>query len=224
MPSKATKSPKRRTIGKDSSLGMHTRLPDNHECYAMVGQVASEWSFLELILDSTISEMIEWKLGGIVLPAPAIACVTSQIMGVGPRCRAIVSLAHYLGMDEQKVQKPYRVFMGASYVIAEERARFVHDPWYIATDTKSPAQMRSMPNSDPRYGFFTVNKDDFAQTLSDISNLQHRASILSAAVQSELIACADRRALVSRANHPPTTPTTPANPRNNRSPRRSSRQ
>lgn len=65
-------------------LRAYSRPPDNHPIYHVIGQVAAEWSALEHILDQVI-----WELLG--PPTEQGACITSQLMGVGPRCRAIIA-------------------------------------------------------------------------------------------------------------------------------------
>jgi hypothetical protein len=160
-------------------------LPDDHPFYNMVGRVASEWSHLEHVLDQIIWDLLlsrtkEW------FPVNALACVTAQIMGVGPRCKAIISLAAHCELNESRVIKPFRSLMGASYQLADQRARIVHDPWYIETGSGAPAQFRAMPYSDPKYGFTEITGTEINNLIEAIRDLQKRASGLWRTVKDEL--------------------------------------
>ena len=171
-------------------LRVHTPLPSDHPFYATVGRVASEWAHLEHILDLVIWDLVAYRAGG--LGSNVVACITSQIMGVGPRCKAIVSLGSIYHLSEKKVLKPIRTLMGDLYVVADERARVIHDPWYMDKDSKVPAQFRAMPYSDKRYGLKDINDKEIEATITKIKALQVRASDLRNVVLSELEAFGKR--------------------------------
>ncbi|HEY0104490.1 MAG TPA: hypothetical protein VGB91_00290 [Rhizomicrobium sp.] len=158
-------------------------LPDSHPFYGWVGQVASEWSHLEHILDGII-----WSLAG-MNPVRG-ACITSQIMGVGPRCKVIVSLGRLFHGTErildEKTSKAFKTLMSDSYPVADYRARIVHDPWYFETIQNEPGQFKSMPYSDPRYGFVAVTKEEVERTLKGIRNLKTRATELGSLVHGRI--------------------------------------
>jgi hypothetical protein len=145
-------------------------LPEEHPFYALVGRVASEWSHLEHILDTTI-----WGLLG--TSEELTACVTSQIMGVGPRCKAIMTLGFARKVPENTLT-PYRKLMGASHTTADWRARFVHDPWYIEAGSEDASQFRAMPYVDMRFGKHDIDKTELEATIQRIRDLQNRASDL----------------------------------------------
>ncbi len=66
----------------------HSPLPSDHPFYANVGRVASEWAQLEHLLDTVIWAFLQDK-------DAHLACITSQVMGFGPRCKAILALGKY---------------------------------------------------------------------------------------------------------------------------------
>ena len=144
----------------------------------LVGRVASEWSHLEHVLDMTI-----WALLG--ADDRLAACVTSQIMGVGPRCKAIAVLGTVLGIRPETI-KDYRKLMSDSYGPADERARIVHDPWYSEKTTQEPSQFKAMPYTNPRLGLVEITEDEIESVVTRIANLKTRASNLLNAVQTEL--------------------------------------
>lgn len=162
--------------------------------YALVGRVASEWAHLEHILDLTIYDLANSRVKGSVLPANVLACIKSQIMGVGPRCKAIILLATPCGLGKEDVVRPFNALMNAAYKPADQRARFVHDPWYMDTESKAPAQFRAMPYSDPLYGYKEITQTEAEQTIDKIRDLQHRASKLRSTVLDALQASAKKRA------------------------------
>ncbi len=159
---------------------IHGPLPVDHKFYALVGRVASEWSHLEHILDATI-----WDL----LPVNQMfaACVTSQIMGVRPRCNAIQTLGEANGLKKSDL-KPFRRLANDSHSAGDWRNRFIHDPWYFEAGSEKPAQFRAMPPIDPRYGYQEVTQDEIDDTLTKIRELQERASTSRRAVRDALAA------------------------------------
>jgi len=159
------------------TVKLHSNLPDSHPFYAAVGRIASEWSHLEHVLDLTI-----WELAKVAPKAGA--CITSQIMGVGPRCKAILTLGAMRGLSP-KLRKKYRTIMGESYTVADDRARAIHDPWYGEVSGQA-AQFRAMPYSDPRFGIMDISESDLDQTLKKIRKLQLRAREVKTEVQAEL--------------------------------------
>lgn len=153
---------------------IHRPLPAQHPFYANIGLVASEWSHLEHILDLVI-----WRLmGG---NDALVACITAQIMGVAPRCKAIITLGKLRDLPDMLLKK-YKTLMSDSYVIADIRARIIHDPWYIETATNIPGQFKSMPYFDPKYGIRDIAEGDITLALEKIRALKKRAADLRSAV------------------------------------------
>jgi hypothetical protein len=165
------------------TVSMPEHLPENHPFYAAVGRIASEWSHIEHLLDQTI-----WDLAGI--NAQVGACITSQIMGVGPRCKAIITLGIGCGMSKS-LQKKFRTLMSDSYSTAVYRARAVHDPWYASLSGK-PAQFKAMPYDDPRFGIKDVEQSDLDEDLKKILALQNRANELRVKLAAELAASREK--------------------------------
>jgi hypothetical protein len=153
------------------------KLPEEHPFYTLVGRVASEWAHLEHILDATIWNLLD-------IDPKFAACVTSQIMGIGPRCKVIITLCSVRTLSED-LKKSYRRLMNESYLPADWRARFVHDPWFTETPDIAK-QFRAMPYVDQRFGEQDIDKTTIQQLLSQIKALQSRASELRNQVSSAL--------------------------------------
>jgi hypothetical protein len=164
--------------GRPATLRQPPTLPEEHPFYALIGRVASEWAHLEHILDTTI-----WGLLG--ANEELAACVTSQIMGIGPRCKAILTLGFARNLHE-KILAPFRKLMNDSYSTADCRARFVHDPWFVQAGTEGASQFRAMPYVDMRFGKQDIDKREVETTIKKIRDLQNRASELRKNVLSAL--------------------------------------
>jgi hypothetical protein len=169
--------------GMPETLRQLPTLPDEDPFYALVGRVASEWAHLEHILDTTIWELLGGK-------TELVACVTSQIMGVASRCKAIITLCAVHGLDDDSVQRPFRKLMGDSYDTADWRNRYVHDYWVVEPTKEKASQFRAMSYKDPRFGIVEISKEEINKVLEKIRELQERASKLRSSVRVALVAVA----------------------------------
>lgn len=145
-------------------------LPADHPFYRDVGRVSSAWSHIEHTLDLIIWDIAE-------IQGPLGACITSQIMGVGPRCKSIITLCSHLNYPSH-FAKHFRKLMNESYPLADLRARVVHDPWYAHKDGAGARQFKAMPYSDPRWGIKDVNRTEIESILEKIKGLQNHANNL----------------------------------------------
>ena len=163
----------------DGSQKTYIPLPENHPFYAMIGKVASQWAHLEHILDCTI-----WELLGSI-PQVEAACVTSQLMGVRPRCQAIISLCTSRGIASELIV-PVKRLMNDAHTAGDWRNRWVHDSWWYDLDTKAAGQFRSMAPIDRRFGIFEMTESSLADTLSAIRELMYKAMRISADIHHAL--------------------------------------
>ena len=170
----------------ESIVTAHTRLPPDHPFYALVGRVASEWSHLEHILDETIWSLLQAQ-------RELIACVTSQILGVGQRCNAIDLLARTRGIGDE-FRKPFRQLKQDSFSVGDWRNRIVHDAWLFEIISGKPAQFRAMPTVDPRFGAQEISEEEISETLGKIHSLQSRAIEASFKLSVELSSLLEKQA------------------------------
>jgi hypothetical protein len=91
-------------------------IPDAH--YAAIGQVTDAWADLEFEVDRVI-----WDLMGVQQPFGA--CVTSQIISIHPKLKALRALLHLWEADE--LANEIGSFAGSMYELADLRNRTVHD-------------------------------------------------------------------------------------------------
>ena len=139
---------------------IYTPLPAAHPFYAVIGQVASEWSHLEHILD-----MMIWDLADI--PGHVGACITSQIMGSYSRFKCIVTLSYKARLSPALIKR-VETLMQQSAETQEARNRIVHDPWYLEKVTGVSAQFRSVPYKGREYGHKEIDELEIDALLASI--------------------------------------------------------
>lgn len=96
------------------------RIPYAH--YAAIGKVIDAWGDLEFEVDRVI-----WELMG--APQPFGACVTSQLISIHPKLRALRALLHLWSADDLADQ--VGSFASGMYELTELRNRTVHDKRFI---------------------------------------------------------------------------------------------
>lgn len=169
-----------------STLTVRTfeRLPSDNPAYSLVGQVASDWAYLEHILDLIIGE-----LAGI--DQPTCACITAQMMGHSPRCDTIIALATHRGMSKAIIEK-VDALKNSMFQLSTIRNRIIHDPWIKikeASETgvhENPGQYKSMARKELKYGADKVQIDHIDKTLEQIKSKRLQILKLMGNIRSEL--------------------------------------
>jgi hypothetical protein len=156
---------------------------DDHKIYSFVGRVASDWAHVEHLFDEII-----WHLSG--TDSIRGASITAQMLGVYPRCRAIMALLTTTGkrrsLDVQWLITKTNELMQKSSDLSDKRNRIVHDPWYVYTGLDQTAQFKAMPHKDLRYGIHPVDFTELSATLIAIKNYSERVTRLRDDVYSAL--------------------------------------
>src|SRR5262249_26807541 len=106
------------------------RPPSDNPIYSLVGQIASDWAYVEHMLDIVIWELAE-------IEPERGACITAQMMGTYSRFKAIIAL---LMLRQRLTQKDLSRFINKATDLSnrangpgEKRNRATHDPWYTYT-------------------------------------------------------------------------------------------
>lgn len=172
-----------KTIVNSPTLRVYQPLPEDHQFYHTIGRVVSEWAHFEHALDVIIWKLLSWGTTG--LPDKLMASVTSQIMGVNPRCKVIEALGRAHKIDDAILKKVRRL-KNDSFSVADWRNRWVHDPWYSDKDTDEPSQFRAMPPIDPQYGLCDIKEDEVERTISETRALKERTVKLLNKIQDAL--------------------------------------
>ena len=100
-----------------------------HPILIAVGSVATGWASLEHEINRVI-----WALAAVADRDGA--CITAQMIGVMPRMRALIALAHRKGCDEALLKKLNK-FTTKVDGLGRQRNRVVHDPWYVKDDYRA---------------------------------------------------------------------------------------
>lgn len=166
-----------------------SKLPQAHPYYHLVGRVASEFALLEGMLDEII-----WGLAGV--PFEAGACITAQMIGPGPRFRAIATLCQYRDLPKPVWEKVIDR-MNKVTPHANERNRYIHDPWVAElttlesegdqTETAQYGQFRTMHNfKAATFGFEPLSIDDAVELVRRIQHHQKRVNELRKVIDAAL--------------------------------------
>ncbi|MGH9438802.1 MAG: hypothetical protein ACRD22_13145 [Terriglobia bacterium] len=89
-----------------------------------VGRIAGTWAQLEFAINQAIYQLANVEAG-------IGACITAQIIIIGPRMRALIALIDYRFGDSasnDKLMKKLNHFIQKVEGLARQRNRFVHDP------------------------------------------------------------------------------------------------
>jgi hypothetical protein len=92
-----------------------------------VGRITVLWFHLELSINEAIWELANTAVG------PG-ACITTQIIALGSRTRALIALVSYRHGDKDLI-KNLNIFSDNAEGLARQRNRYVHDTAYIGLDT-----------------------------------------------------------------------------------------
>jgi hypothetical protein len=194
----AGREPTAITIGGGSSAAFggafnvqtFERLPDESPIYSLVGQVASDWAYLEHTLD-----LIVWQLAGI--DQRKGACITAQVMGHGPRCDTIIALGSIAGLSSH-ILKRVDALKGRLFATATSRNRIIHDPWIKISETglagtsERPGQYKSMARKILKFGADPSQIDDIEKTIAAIRGHRRECSELRNEIIRELEALPGR--------------------------------
>jgi hypothetical protein len=145
--------------------------------YALVGEIASKWSFVETLLDNCIGALADID-GGIT------ACITAQMQSFYPKCLTIVALANYRGLPE--TAKAAEKLKGKLSEAAEARNRAVHDRVLIETVENKTYKEHRMAKGELVYGLKPFEKKQLDRALVLIDERRKDCVKLSDLIRSEV--------------------------------------
>jgi hypothetical protein len=134
------------------------RIPYPH--YAAIGKVIDAWGDLEFEVDRVI-----WDLMGVKQPFGA--CVTSQIISVQPKLRALRALLHLWGADA--LADEVGSFAGGMYELSELRNRIVHDKRFILHPNNDVVRFEITTPKKLTFYPKIETKDDLAEFVTRIN-------------------------------------------------------
>lgn len=143
-----------------------------------IGQIASKWAALELLVDQTI-----WKLAEV--QEKQGACITAQIGSIHNRMRALLSLLK-LRDCPKKVIKEVNVFSQDASTIAIFRNRIVHSPVAYRADYSAAVSLQLSADKTLKLDVEDVDNEQTQRTDDEIWNLLKRFVELQNTIYAEL--------------------------------------
>ncbi len=145
---------------------VHFLTPERgHILYALVGQIAMEWTSLEEMLNSCIGVLANHT------HAPITACITAQMIGHNPRCLTIKALAQWRGLTE--IARETERLRNKLFEVSEQRNRAIHDRILIESEEKTAFKDHRMSKGELHYGLREFDQKKLEQTIEAIRH-HHR--------------------------------------------------
>ena len=85
------------------------------------------------------------------------ACITSQMIGAGPRIRALASLMNLRGTPQIFIDEFNKKISAQIESVGGQRNRYLHDQLFMDTQTKQVARLEITANRQPRFGFVAIS-------------------------------------------------------------------
>lgn len=122
------------------------------EYYAALGRVAAAWAELELEMNLTIWELanIQQRLG---------ACLTSQMIGPGPRIRALAALVEQRGASKEVLSELNKLSRDIDSA-AGQRNRLVHDPHLLKEQSGTLHRLQITADRKLQFQFVSSEIED----------------------------------------------------------------
>jgi hypothetical protein len=137
------------------------QLNDEPEVLALIGRVAVLSAYVERLLDRMIWQLL--RLGPI-----EGAVQTRSLPNLEQRFDRILALGAEQGLPDTLLMRLPELRRRA-IALGEARARIIHDPWYVETDSGRSAQFRAMPKraATPIFDFVHVAPEEVRNVLED---------------------------------------------------------
>ena len=161
-------------VGIDAVLVKQIPLPEDHPFYALIGRVVAEWARLEHELDLIIWDFAQTD--------PAVnSCMTGQIGSYTARFEAIAALIQLRGRYDKSMNNRITTLRGQIGNSAKERARYVHDAWFIQTsgdqlgDINEVGRFSNFSVKGKKFGFLPISEEEARKFIEKIK--QHTESV-----------------------------------------------
>lgn len=125
--------------------------PEEHEIYAKIGRVASNWSHVEHMLD----EIIWWLTDK--HDRSRIACLTGQFASTFQRHNAIMALLKSKGVLSKDLKDRIERERGRCSNTAAKRNRVVHDAWFVSGGAEI-GSFRTWAKEDLKFGINEISE------------------------------------------------------------------
>lgn len=152
--------PRHVLIATDKNTIVYQMPARGHIIYALVGQIAMEWTSLEDMLDACIGVLADHQQAAIT------ACITAQMIGHNPRCLAIKALAQWRGLTE--IAQETERLRNKLFDVSELRNRAVHDRILIETKEKATFRDHRMSKKELQFGLREFDQKSLEDTIEKI--------------------------------------------------------
>ena len=169
-----------------ATLSARGRLPEGHSFYAKIGRVAALSAQLEHLLDLMIWELTKGEQA-------ALSCITGQMIGSGPRFRAIKALCELRGVSRDTL-KSITSMETPIFQASLKRNRFLHDAWFQVSEdsTTRQEQFRNKTYKGSDFGFEEVTENHANETMTLIEDHIDELSRVMEILKRELYPSQDK--------------------------------
>jgi hypothetical protein len=117
--------------------------------YEAVGRLALEWAEFEYYMNDAI-----WSLANVSRHAGT--CLTSQLIGPGPRFRCLVALLHVREVSEELINAMNSLASEAES-LGRQRNRYLHDPLVLDTTDRKVYRIETTADRKLRHDFVSID-------------------------------------------------------------------
>jgi hypothetical protein len=128
--------------------------------FTAIGRLAIIWAEFEFSINEAI-----WELANVERFAGT--CMTSQMIGPGPRFRCFVSLLRLRNCPAELINK-INSLSNVAEGLGRQRNRFLHDPLALDTTDKTIRRMETTADRVVRHAMVPLEIDEIIQLTADI--------------------------------------------------------
>ncbi|MEL3892803.1 hypothetical protein V6B08_21180 [Ferrovibrio sp. MS7] len=132
--------------------------------YAAIGRVAANWNEFEAAIDVTSAFIAD-------LDEEIAACFTAQMIGVGPKSNALLSLMKQTSFDSKACKELEKFFKERVIGLSEQRNRAVHDVWHLE-NAQQPTRFEVTAKKTLRYLRVDMPTKDLITLANNIQKLK----------------------------------------------------
>jgi|ERR1700722_730133 len=150
-----------------------------------VGKIATVWAGLEFAINEAI-----WALCNV--DAGAGACVTSQLIGPGPRMRALIALVDFRSRQpehpaEQTLISKLNKLQGRIEGLGRQRNNFIHQYPFIDTESGELSRLEVTADRQLKFDWVPADFDVMVALVSDIRRARSDFDAIFDSVLNEFV-------------------------------------
>jgi hypothetical protein len=142
-----------------------------------LGRLAMVWAEFEFSINAAI-----WDLANVSRHAGT--CMTSQLIGPGPRFRCLVSLLN-LREAAPELINAFNSLANEAEGLGRQRNRYLHDPLVFNTDDKNVYRIETTADRKLKHDFMPMDENDVTKLMTQIEGTADRFDDLFERVLAE---------------------------------------